>query len=260
MKQLILTTIFATAFLIAQAQNNTVAQNDSLKKAATQQALNQQRHHRLDSLAKAYSTRKSPSGSPEQSAGTPAKATAVATSLDKIYNLLPDRKRTAGNKPQATPIAGGTSPIGATGNMAIKNIDNGIAFTVTACVGDPQDQTVTVYFTFSNPAKVHQLISLAFKSYNVKTNALDNDSNTFDASLLSLAGDNTTNVYGSFAKQLPTGNSMKGAVTFGNVLPSVRQFSLINIIAGSCNWNGGGDKKTGIIEIRNVPILWNAQN
>ena len=267
MKKLILTTVFAITFFIGRAQSPAVAKSDSLKKAETQQALDKKRHHTLDSLAKAYNTRKSQAGAPAQGQSQPTstttKATAAASSLGKLYDLLPGRTRTnttpaAGSTTSAT--TGSASTIAGGGNLAIKNIDNGIGFTVTGCVGNSHDQTVTVYFTFSNPAKVHQMISLAFKSYNVKTNALDNESNTFDANLISLAGDNTTSVYGTFSKQLPTGNSMKGAVTFGNVLTSVKQFSLVNIIAASCNWNGGGDKKSGLIEIKNVPIVWDAQN
>lgn len=146
------------------------------------------------------------------------------------------------------------------GKNIVKNIDNGISFTVTGCTGNPHEQTVTLYFTFSNPNKVHQLITLRFRKYGNYTNALDRESNAYTAGEIILGGESNSDAYRQSVKQLPTGNILKGAITFTNILPSVTQFSLINILTESCNSSGGGDKKEGWIEVQNVPVTWAAAN
>ena len=146
------------------------------------------------------------------------------------------------------------------GKNIVKNIDNGLNFTVTSCTGNAQDQTVTLYFTFSNPGKPHQLITLSFRKFGTLTNALDAESKEYAAGQITLGGESNSNTYRTSVKQLPTGNILKGAITFINVLPAVHQFSLVNIITESCNAAGGSDKKLGLIEIQNVPVSWVAGN
>ncbi|GAA4322803.1 hypothetical protein GCM10023149_23360 [Mucilaginibacter gynuensis] len=249
------------------AQSEVVAQIDSVKKPA-QRAIKPKNRSKLDSIAGAYNTKQgqNQASSPQQSS-TGAKASAAASALGKLSDLFPGRKRNntgTGNSSSAgssAPTNNGSAPSTTelnvnSGKMSIKNIDNGIDFTVTGCIGNSHNQTVTLYFSFSNPNKVHQLIKMGFHSYSLKTNALDNESNTFDASLITLAGENNTNNYRTLSKQLPTGNSMKGSVTFSNILSSVQQFTLVNLLTETSNWSGGGDKKGGLIEVRNVPITW----
>ncbi|MGG9960327.1 hypothetical protein [Ferruginibacter sp. SUN106] len=142
-------------------------------------------------------------------------------------------------------------------NSTTKTLDNNINFSVTSCIGDATAQTVTVFFTFSNTQKVNQLIWVGPHGHNYdyrkKAMAFDNNGNQFEFGNATLG--QSTSKY-EVKSQLPKDIPVNGSIKFLNVLPSVSKFSLINIPSGSANWNGGGDKKDVIIEVKDINITW----
>ena len=133
---------------------------------------------------------------------------------------------------------------------SIRTIDNGINFNITDCIGDAASQRVTIYFAFANPNKVNQRISVI--AYG-GSKAIDDNGNEVKAKIVTLA--NKSNE-GSAELELVYGGTVKGSITYINILPTVKQLSLADIVNSSSNWDGGDDSKNGIIEIKNLPINW----
>jgi hypothetical protein len=146
------------------------------------------------------------------------------------------------------PVQYGTPQTAGSSSANVKNIDNGLDFQFDGCSGDPGGQTVTIYFTFSNPRKVHQRLVLGNNAQS-----FDGEGNHHSIKAASLSG-NSAPWYGV---ELPTGLISKGSITFSNVLPTQNILALVNIPTANANWDGGGDRKAGTIDLRNVVINWN---
>lgn len=145
------------------------------------------------------------------------------------------------------PLQPGVQQTGGASSASVKNIDNGLDFQFDGCTGDPGGQTVTIYFTFSNPRKVHQRLVLGNNAQS-----FDGEGNHHTIKAASLSG-NSAPWYGV---ELPTGLISKGSITFSNVLPTQATLALVNIPTANANWDGGGDRKAGTIDLRNVVINW----
>jgi outer membrane protein OmpA-like peptidoglycan-associated protein len=165
----------------------------------------------------------------------------------EIKNLTIDAKI---NPDDPKPII---DPGQSTNDNIVKNIDNGLDFFFSGCKGDSKKQTVTVYFAFSNPRKVNQKIQVFGSDYNSNTKSIDENGNQIRSKSVSLA-----NVTGNFniETELIYGSKIDGSITFINVLPTMTKLSLVNINTSSSNWDGDGDRKNGIIEIKNISIKW----
>jgi outer membrane protein OmpA-like peptidoglycan-associated protein len=136
----------------------------------------------------------------------------------------------------------------------VKNIDDGIDFSFNGCTGNSKNQTVTIYFTFSNPRKVNQKLGVYGSGYNSNlTKAIDDNGNQIASQSVSLA--NATNNFAT-ETELVYGTKIDGSITFINVLPTVSKLSLVNMNTATCNWDGGADRKGGVIEIKSVAIKW----
>ncbi len=142
---------------------------------------------------------------------------------------------------------------------SIKNINNGITFTITGCTGDSSSGRVTVYFKLSNPSKPNQKITIGEpirREHEVV--AMDENSTVFRCGKIMLGGTvvegNPYNM--SNEAELPSGLSLTGSATFTNISPSLHTLALVNIFEKSCNWDGGTDLNGGVVEVRNIPINW----
>jgi hypothetical protein len=195
----------------------------------------------------------------------PAREKRVGNHLSKVDTLkavsnsakpVNDDRRISGEV-NNNPASAQTLQQTAVSESNIKTPDNDISFTITGCMGNQTAQTVTVFFTFSNSTKANQAIWIRAHGmgyeYQKKANAFDKDGNQFAFGGATL-GQTTSNR--EVKTQLPTGIPVSGSIKFLNVLPSVTKFSLINIPSGNSNWNGGGDKRERIIEIKDVTINW----
>jgi outer membrane protein OmpA-like peptidoglycan-associated protein len=136
----------------------------------------------------------------------------------------------------------------------IKNLNNGIDFEVTDCKGDSKAQTVALFFTFSNPRKTNQKISVQNGFYSNPAMAFDDAGNQYPFKGVSLAGVNANN---QIEKELVTNLTLKGSITYSNVLPTVDGFAMVKIPVVSSNWDGGENMVNGMIEVTNIAIHWN---
>jgi hypothetical protein len=138
-------------------------------------------------------------------------------------------------------------------NPLIKNVDNGIDFFITDCIGDQANQTVTIYFTFANPRKPHQNITIDNGIYLAAPFAFAKTGDQFRCSSVTLAGEK--NRY-EVKRELPTNLRINGSVTFSNVLPQTESLELAKINVVTSDYDGEGNQKKGSIEIRNLKINW----
>lgn len=147
-----------------------------------------------------------------------------------------------------------------TSGPSIKNLDNGIGFTIVECTGDKGAQRVTVSFKFTNPDKPNQKISIADPVRNLYPTAIDEDGNNYTCSRITLGALAATNRETLWPMRagidLPTGIALKGSVSFTNIPPGVHTLAYVKIYEKSSNAEGGGDVNTGNIELRNIAINW----
>ena len=138
-----------------------------------------------------------------------------------------------------------------TQSTIVNNLDNGVEFNLLSVEGDKLNQTLTVNF-YLFTRKTNQSIDLPIKGSS-DTKATDLDGNQFAAKSGAL-GDlqreyNITN-------KLSTEVKLKGFVKYSNVLPSIKQMSLISIYMSSSNFDGGQNGAKGTIDIKNADIIW----
>lgn len=133
----------------------------------------------------------------------------------------------------------------------VTNINSGLDFTITGCTGDVNSQTVTVYFNFSNPRKAHQRIGV-YNDMERHSKAFDPDGNQFPCKSFTLGNESNYDA----ETELPTGLRIKGMAIFSNVISTSTKLAIIDIATINSNWDGGGDRHEGTIEIKNVPITW----
>jgi len=152
-----------------------------------------------------------------------------------------------------------SQPAKDTSGPSIKNVNNGIGFTIVGCTGDKAAQRVTVFFKFTNPDKPNQKIIIADPVLNLYPVAMDEDGNSFTCSKITLGnqiGATPQAIWKmSTGTELPTGLALKGSVTFKNILPALHKLAFAKIYIKSANSDGGG-VVTGNIEVRNIPISW----
>ncbi|MFI5139724.1 MAG: OmpA family protein [Sphingobacteriales bacterium] len=153
-----------------------------------------------------------------------------------------------------SPSATDGQRVGQSAENIVTNINSGLDFTVTGCTGDVNSQTVTVYFSFSNPRKAHQRIGV-FNDMQRHSKAFDTDGNQFPCKNFTLGNESNYDI----ETELPTGLRVKGTATFSNVLSTSTKLAVIEIATINSNWDGGGDRREGTIEIKNVPIIWNGK-
>lgn len=164
-----------------------------------------------------------------------------------------------GRQPSATPgtvASNGTSipnqtvtniPASASGT-ANTNTGDQLVFTLTGCSGSTGAQTVTLSFTIANPVKVNQTINIGV---GPACKAIDQDGDDCRPKECMLANGN-----GAAYTELPTGLTMKGSITFANVLSKEQQLAMVQFNIFTRNSDGGRDPHVKAIDLRNVPISW----
>lgn len=125
------------------------------------------------------------------------------------------------------------------------------------CVGDKQQQTVTVYFNILNAVLPNQSVTLMDNIYSngntLNSQALDEIGNGYKPLKATFGAAN------SFfsASNLTTGGSpLSGSITFANILPNITKLSIVSFFLKTQNLLGGDGRKKGIVEIKNVQIDW----
>ncbi len=171
--------------------------------------------------------------------GTPATSTIAGGATGN-----PVAPGTTGN-----PIAPGTTVIPAsTSNTTNTNTGDQLVFTLTGCSGSIGAQTVTLSFTIGNPVKVNQTVNIGL---GPACKAIDQDGDACRPKECMLANGN-----GAGYTEIPTGLTLKGSITFSNVLSKEQQLALVQFNIFTRNSDGGGDPHVKTIDLRNLPISW----
>ena len=151
--------------------------------------------------------------------------------------------------PITTAASPGTTVIPtSTSNTANTNTGDQLVFTLTGCSGSIGAQTVTVSFTIANPVKVNQTINIGL---GPACKAIDQDGDDCRPKECALANGN-----GAAFTELPTGITMKGSITFSNVLSKEQQLAMVQFNIFTRNYDGGRDPHVKSIDLRNIPISW----
>jgi hypothetical protein len=141
----------------------------------------------------------------------------------------------------------------------VKNIGNGISFTVTSCTADSGSQRVVLSFKFSNPNKPDQKILIvepAVPGHEIA--AYDENSKIYPCTKIDVGGKTiqARPVYMKFMARIVNGLSLGGSFTFDNIPLGTKTLALVTIYEKSSNWDNGGDQNSGVIQVKNVPIVW----
>ena len=156
----------------------------------------------------------------------PSKKTSTNTSIENVeVSVVPNKKRT---------------------------LDNNLDLIILKCEGDSVDQTVTIFYTLSNPRKPHQKIQLQSLS-NEPIIAFDANGNQYKINNINLEESNSSDDVSAI---VPTGITVNGSVTFINVFPLVNNFSLVKIPIKAGNNNGNSNDKTETVYLKNMKIKW----
>jgi hypothetical protein len=134
-----------------------------------------------------------------------------------------------------------------------KLIGNGLQLVVQDCIGDSMSNSITLFFSITNPNLSSQKIKIDIGE-KFPALAFDNKGDKYYHSKIMLAG---ITAHHTVETQIPSGVSVWGCITYSNVNPSLSSFELVTFPMGSCNFNGNQEIKNEWIEIKNVPIVWN---
>jgi hypothetical protein len=217
----------------------------SLTQASIAQSFLNKLNKKLDSLnsKKMAWKRKTDSAKATTQAltGTPNNATAANNNTGTT--IIPASTTNTGS----TIIPATVIPASTSGTTNTNSGDQ-LVFAITGCNGSIGAQTVTISFTIANPVKVNQTINIGL---GPACKAIDADGDACRPKECMLANGN-----GAAYTELPTGLTMKGSITFSNVLSKEAQFSMVQFNIFTRNSDGGRDPKVKAIDMRNVPITW----
>jgi len=138
----------------------------------------------------------------------------------------------------------------------IKDEKSGLGIIVERCKGDRINQTVTIYFTFTDENSPNKLLRMVVDNISAGTGvAYDTDGNTYALFGVSLGGDSRSGKYSNYIeKQLFTDSRLKASVTFTNILPNVKRLTTIRVpiyvgVSGQyTSW--------GAITLKDIDINW----
>jgi hypothetical protein len=176
---------------------------------------------------------------------------ATAQITFKIPSFKKDSTKAKTNSTAAKKDTTHSSTTPATTTMAKNNGSNSsdqLDFVATGCTGNTGAQTVTLYFTIANPVKVNQTI---FIGTGPGCKAFDEEGDLSKPKACTLA-----NGDGTKWTELPTGLTMKGSLTFSNILPKETQLAIVQFNIFTKNSDGGGDQQMKAIYMKNVSIIW----
>jgi hypothetical protein len=135
-----------------------------------------------------------------------------------------------------------------------KPISNNISTTVLSCLGDRDNQTVTVEFVISHKL-LHQSICIATDEANVK--AFDDTGTEFPLKAADLGATAQGDMFGSGkCNKVPTDVPLKGRITFRNVTPGTEILMFITAAFKYRNYDSEDDYLYGTFEIKNLKIHW----
>jgi len=177
-----------------------------------------------------------------------APTTAPATAAP-VANVAP-AAAPAAVAPVAAPAA---TAVAITGHS--KNINNGLTFTITQCVGDKAAQTVTLTFKLANPNKANQMVVVGSLSQYSSANpgfSIDDNGDKLAIGQITFGGQTGTHI----TTELPTNITMKGTITLINALPGATSLQYFKLPVASQNAQGAGDKQGILLEDREIPITW----
>ena len=142
-------------------------------------------------------------------------------------------------------------------NTIVNSFSNDIKINFIKCVGDKKQQTVTVFFNFTNNTLPNQSLTLMDNFFDGRNalyaGALDEIGNGYKP-IKAKFGPND----GFFSSTtLSTGNApIMASITFANILPDIKKLSAVNIFVKSQNLLGGDNRIEGLAEIKNIIIDW----
>lgn len=134
-----------------------------------------------------------------------------------------------------------------------KQLGNGLILQVEYCIGDSMSNTATLFYSIRNIKLPNQkvMIDIAEKYPSM---AFDDAGNKFYHNKIMLAG---ITAFSTLQTQIPTDVAVWGSITFFDVVPGIRNFSLLTFPVASSNFNGKQELKHEWVEIKNVPVYWN---
>lgn len=134
-----------------------------------------------------------------------------------------------------------------------KLIGNGLQLVVQDCIGDSMSNSITLFFSITNPNLSSQKMRVDIGE-QFPALAFDNNGDKYYHSKVMLAG---ITAYQTVETQIPSGITVWGCITYKNVPPSLTNLALITFPVGSCNFNGNQELRNEWLEIKNVPVVWN---
>jgi hypothetical protein len=136
----------------------------------------------------------------------------------------------------------------------IKGISNSIDIAVLSCLGDKNNQTVTVAFVITHKI-LHQTICIATDRNNVK--AYDEIGNELPVGTADIGTNSQGDIFGDGrCNKIPTEVPVKGFATFRNVMPGTDLIKFLTVAFKYRNFDSDGDYTYGNLEIRNLRIHW----
>jgi hypothetical protein len=135
-----------------------------------------------------------------------------------------------------------------------KTIGNGLLLKVEDCIGDSMSNSITVFYSITNASLANQKIKIEIDD-KYPAMAFDDNGNKYYHNKIMLASITSNN---TIVTQVPNNVTVWGSITYFNVSNSISKFNLVTFPVASSNWSGNQDLKYEWIEIKNVPVIWNA--
>ena len=133
-----------------------------------------------------------------------------------------------------------------------KTLENNLDLIIEKAEGDSVQQTITIYYSISNPRKPYQKISIQSLS-NEPVIAFDNNGNQYKIGNLKVEEENSSD---EVSAELPTGLTVNGSITFINVYPIINNLSLVKLPIKTTNRNSEYGGKVSVVYLKNLKVKW----